>query len=74
MKTITLIDTRSEIHGESIGTVISTHDTISEAFAADVIFQARMRDDGLTSHVRTKIVTLRDLLNPGQHVPEDFVL
>jgi hypothetical protein len=35
MKTVTLVDTRHEIAGESIGTVVSTHDTILAAFKAN---------------------------------------
>jgi hypothetical protein len=59
MKTVTLVDTRHEIAGESIGTVVSTHDTILAAFKANDDFQSRMRASGVKSHVPTKIVTLK---------------
>jgi hypothetical protein len=35
MKTIALIDTRSEVPGVSLGILVSTHDTVMEAFAAN---------------------------------------
>jgi hypothetical protein len=59
MSTIALIDTRLKIRGESIGTVVSTHDTIRAAFKANEAFQKRMRDSGVKDHVPTKIVTLK---------------
>ena len=59
MSTITLIDTRLKIPGESIGTVVSTHETIRAAFKANEAFQKRMRDNGVKDHVPTKIVTLK---------------
>ena len=43
MSTIALIDTRLKIPGESIGTVVSTHETIRAAFKANEAFQKRMR-------------------------------
>ena len=58
MSTIALIDTRLKIPGESIGTVVSLHDTIRAAFKANEAFQKRMRDSGVKDHVPTKIVTL----------------
>jgi hypothetical protein len=45
MSTIALIDTRLKIPGESIGTVVSTHETIPAAF------QKRMRESGVKDHV-----------------------
>ncbi len=46
MKTVTLVDTRQAIAGESIGTVVSTLDTILAAFNANEDFQSRMRASG----------------------------
>jgi hypothetical protein len=68
MSTIALIDTRLKIPGESIGTVVSTHDTIRAAFKANEAFQKRMRDSGVKDHVPTKIVTLKVRLGDGEHV------
>ena len=59
MSTIALIDTRLKIPGESIGTVVSTHETIRAAFKANETFQKRMRESGVKDHVPTKIVTLK---------------
>jgi hypothetical protein len=59
MSTIALTDTRLKIPGESIGTVISTHDTIRAAFKANEAFQKRMRESGVKDHVPKKIVTLK---------------
>jgi hypothetical protein len=44
---------------ESIGTVVSTHETIRAAFKANEPFQKRMRESGVKDHVPTKIVTLK---------------
>jgi hypothetical protein len=63
MSTIALIDTRLKIPGQSIGTVVSTHDIIRAAFKANEVFQKRMRDN-----VATKIVTLKVRLGDGEHV------
>jgi hypothetical protein len=68
MSTIALIDTRLKIPGESIGTVVSTHDTIRAAFKANEVFQKRMRNSGVKDHVPTKIVTLKVRLGDGEHV------
>ena len=68
MSTIALVDTRLEIPGESIGTVVSTHGTIAAAFKANEAFQSRMRQAGVKSHIRTKIVTLKVRLGDGEHV------
>jgi hypothetical protein len=68
MSTIALVDTRLEIPGESIGTVVSTHGTIAAAFKANDDFQSRMRASGVKSHIRTKIVTLKVPLGDGEHV------
>ena len=54
-----LVDTRLEISGESIGTVVSTHDTIAAAFKGNEAFQIRMREAGSKSYIRKKIVTLK---------------
>ena len=68
MNIIALIDTRPELPGETIGTVISTHGTIAAAFKANEAFQSRMRASGVKSHIRTKIVTLKVRLGDGEHV------
>jgi hypothetical protein len=68
MNIIALIDTRPELPGESIGTVISTHGTMAAAFKANEAFQSRMRASGVKSHIRTKIVTLKLRLGDGEHV------
>jgi hypothetical protein len=68
MSAIALIDTRFKIPGESIGTVVSTHETIRAAFKANEAFQKRMRDSGVKDHVPTKIVTLKVRLGDGEHV------
>jgi hypothetical protein len=65
---IALIDTRLNIPGESIGTIISTHETIQAAFKANEAFQKRMRESGIKDHVPTKIVTLKVRLGDGEHV------
>ena len=39
MSRIALIDTRLKIPGESIGTIVSTHETIGAAFKANEAFQ-----------------------------------
>jgi hypothetical protein len=68
MNIIALIDTRPELPGETIGTVISTHGTMAAAFKANEAFQSRMRASGVMSHIRTKIVTLKERLDDGEHV------
>jgi hypothetical protein len=68
MSTIALIDTRLKIPGESIGTVVSTHETIRAAFKANEAFQKRMRESGVKDHVPTKIVNLKVRLGDGEHV------
>ena len=68
MCTVALIDTRLKIPGESIGTVVSTHETIRAAFKANETFQRRMRESGVKDHVPTKIVTLKVRLGDGEHV------
>jgi hypothetical protein len=70
---IALIGTRSEIPCQSLGTVVSTHKTMLEAFKGNEAFQVRMRQAGVTSHVRTRIVTLKAPLRAGQSVkPADL--
>ena len=62
-----MIDKRLKIPGESIGTVVSTHETIGAAFKANEAFQKRMRESGVKD-VPTKIVTLKVRLGDGEHV------
>ena len=47
------------------GILVSTHDTVMEAFAANDAFQ-KAESDG--RHIRTKIVTLKNRLDAGQAV------
>ena len=68
INTIALVDTTLEIPGESIGTVVSTHETIRAAFKANETFQSRMRENGVKDYVPTKIVTLKVRLGDGEHV------
>ena len=68
MSTIALIDTRLKIPGESIGTVVSTHETIRDAFKANEAFQKRMRGQRREGSRPTKIVTLKVRLGDGEHV------
>ena len=68
MSTIALIDTRLKIPEKSIGTIVSTHETIQAAFKANEIFQKRMRESSVKDHVPTKIVTLKVRLGDGEHV------
>jgi hypothetical protein len=68
MNTIALVDTRPELPGETVGTVISTHGTMAAAFKANEAFQSRMRASSVKSHIRTKIVTLKVQLRDGEHV------
>ena len=65
MKTIALIDTRSEIPGETLGILVSTYPNVMAAFVANDAFQ---KAEGDGRHIRTKIVTLKDPLDPGQPV------
>jgi len=67
MNTIALVDTALEIAGESIGAVVSTHGNIAAEFKANEAFQSRMRQAGVKSHIRTKIVTLKVRLDE-EHV------
>jgi hypothetical protein len=57
MKTIALIDTRSEVPGISLGILGSTHPDIMAAFAGNDAFQ---KTTASGRHTRTKIVTLKD--------------
>jgi len=63
MKTIALIDTRSEIPGETLGILVSTHPNVMAAFAANDAFQ---QAEASGRHIRTKIVTLKGRLDVGQ--------
>jgi hypothetical protein len=65
MKTIALIDTRTEVEGKIVGTVISTPATMLDAFKANDAFQ---RDSGGGVHIRTKILTLKEPLRAGEYV------
>jgi hypothetical protein len=68
MNTIALVDTRLETLGESIGTVISTHNTMAAALKANEAFQKRMRESGVKDHGPTKIVMLKVRLGDVEHV------
>ena len=65
MKTIALIDTRSEIPGETLGILVSTHPDMMAAFAGNDAFQKAAAAGG---HIRTKIVTLGVELAVGEPV------
>jgi hypothetical protein len=65
MKTIALIDTRSELQGQRLGTVVSTYVTMAAAFKGNDTFQA---SSGQKEHIRTKIVTLKERLDAGEDV------
>ena len=60
-----LIDTRSEIPGETLGILVSTHPNVMAAFAANDAFQ---QAEASGRHIRTKIVTLKGRLDVGQPV------
>jgi hypothetical protein len=62
MKTIALIDTRSEVPGVSLGILMSTHPDVMAACAANETFQ---KTEVSGRHIRTKIVTLKDQ-TPGR--------
>ena len=66
MKTIALIDTRLEVPGVSLGILVSTHPDVMAAFAANDAFQ---KAEASGRHIRTKIVTLKDLLDVGPARP-----
>ena len=68
MDRIALIDTRPEVPGETLGSLISIHRKVLHAFKANDAFQARMRASGIKSYVRTKIVTLKAAPRPGEQV------
>jgi len=70
MKTIAFIDTRSEVSGVSLGILVSTHPDMMAAFAANDAFQ---KAEGGGRHIRTKIVTLKDLLEVGQPVQPEHL-
>ena len=65
MKPIALIDTRSEVPGVSLGILVSAHDTVLAAFAANEVFQ---KTEASGRHIRTKNVTLKNRLDAGQAV------
>ena len=76
MNTIALVDTRPELPGETIGTVISTHGTMAAAFKANEAFQiqSRTRASVVKSHIRTKIATLKVRLGDGEHLETKLAL
>ena len=49
MNIIALIDTRPELPGETIGTVVSTHDTIRAAFKANEALDPFTTGPGFTT-------------------------
>jgi hypothetical protein len=61
---IALIDTRTGTPGESLGTLLSTHETMKAAFHANEDFQKRVGK----GHVVTKIVRLREEVLVGELV------
>jgi hypothetical protein len=63
MKTIALIDTRSEVPDETLGILVSTHPDVMAAFVANDAFQ---KAESGGRHIRTKIVTLKDPLDSGR--------
>jgi hypothetical protein len=65
MKTIALIDTRSAVPDETLGILVSTHPDVMAAFMAYDAFQ---KAESGERHIRTKIVTLKDPLDPGQPI------
>jgi hypothetical protein len=65
MKTIALIDTRSEVPGINLGILVSTHPDMMAAFASNDAFQ---ETEASGRHIRTKIVTLKGQLAVGQAV------
>jgi hypothetical protein len=65
MKTMAPIDIRSEGPGETVGILVSRHPDVMAAFVANDAFQ---KADSGGRHIRTKIVTLKDPLDPGQPV------
>jgi hypothetical protein len=72
MKTVTLIDTRTAIPGEILGTVISSHWSIASAFKANDEWQksAALKLDG-EEYTVTKIVSLKNRLKDGETVKID---
>jgi hypothetical protein len=75
MSTIALIDTRLKIPGESLGTVVSTHDTIRAAFKANEALDPFTTGPGFTTvdlvstPLCQKLVirVIQVLLNPIKH-------
>ena len=65
VKTIALIDTRLEVPGVSLGILVSFYPDVMAAFAANDAFQ---KAEASGRHIRTKIVTLKVLLDVGQPV------
>jgi hypothetical protein len=70
-----VVDARLKIPGESIGTVVSTHEIIRAAFKANETFQRRTRESGVKDYAPTKTVTLKVRPGDGEHVnPEQWQL
>jgi hypothetical protein len=69
---IALIDTRTAIAGESLGTLIGTFDSVIQAFAANAAWQKRCGPP----HIITKIVRINrevlvgDPVHPGDLAQE----
>ena len=53
MKTIALIDTRLEIPGKTLWILVSSHDTVTEAFAANDASQKAARPPVVTSGLKS---------------------
>jgi hypothetical protein len=70
-RVIALVDTRTARLDEGvIGVVISTHERIAFALAANLEFQ---RSVGIRGHVTTKILTLSRRLHEGETVRSEDV-
>jgi hypothetical protein len=54
-----------EVPGISLGLLVPTHPDVMAAFDANDTFQ---KTEAAGRHIRTKIVTLKDRIEPGQHV------
>jgi hypothetical protein len=68
---IALVDTRTARLDEGvIGVVISTHERMTSALAANLEFQ---RSQGTRGHVRTKILALSRRLHEGETVRSEDV-
>jgi hypothetical protein len=61
---IGLIDTRTGRPGESLGTLLSMHETMASAFQANDAFQQKVGKH----HIVTKIVTIKQDVSVGEIV------